>query len=65
MEARDLRELTLLGCLSQTSEREERFLAETIAKLEGANLEVDGDADSEEEDNGMGDMDVEGGGIAD
>lgn len=48
-----------------TSEREERFLAETIAKLEGANLEVDGDADSEEEDNGMGDIDVEGGGIAD
>jgi len=46
------------------SEREERFLAETIAKLEDANLEIDGDADSEEEDNGMGDIDVEGGGIA-
>ncbi|KAG0591651.1 hypothetical protein KC19_1G190700 [Ceratodon purpureus] len=46
------------------SEREERFLAETIAKLEDANLEVDGDADSEEEDNGMGDIDIEGGGIA-
>lgn len=46
------------------SEREERFLAETIAKLEDANLEVDGDADSEEEDNGMGDIDVEGGGLA-
>ena len=46
------------------SEREERFLAETIQKLEDANLEVDGDADSEDEDNGMGDLDIDGGGIA-
>eukprot|EP00850_Spirogloea_muscicola_P018189 SM000164S02251 [mRNA] locus=s164:134772:137155:+ [translate_table: standard] len=43
------------------SEREDRLLAETMQKLEGANTEVDGDADSEEEeDTGMGEVNVEG-----
>jgi len=43
------------------SERDDRLLAETLAKLDGANKEVDGDVDSEEEEIGMGDVDYEGG----
>ncbi|PKA64743.1 hypothetical protein AXF42_Ash020367 [Apostasia shenzhenica] len=47
------------------SEREDKLLAEHMAKLESANEEVDGDADSEEEeDTGMGEIDVENSGIA-
>lgn len=45
----------------QVSERDDRLLAETLAKLDGANKEVDGDLDSEEEEIGMGDVDYEGG----
>lgn len=45
------------------SEREEWFFVEIIVKFEDVNLEVDGDVDSEEEDNGMGDFDIEGGGL--
>lgn len=44
----------------QVSERDDRLLAETLAKLDGANKEVDGDIDSEEEEIGMGDVDYEG-----
>ncbi|KAL2643489.1 hypothetical protein R1flu_011076 [Riccia fluitans] len=44
------------------SERDDRLLAETMRKLDEANAEVDGDRDSEgEEDTGMGEVDVEGG----
>lgn len=43
------------------SERDDRLLAETLQKLGDANREVDGDLDSEEdEDTGMGNVDVEG-----
>lgn len=41
------------------SERDDRLLAEKLEQLEAANREVDGDVDSEEEDEGMGDIDVE------
>ncbi|KAI0524366.1 hypothetical protein KFK09_003733 [Dendrobium nobile] len=47
------------------SEREDKLLAEHLAKLQTANEEVDGDVDSEdEEDTGMGEVDVENSGIA-
>jgi translation initiation factor 2 subunit 1 len=47
------------------SERDDRLLAEKMEALESANKEVDGDAgsDEEEEDTGMGDIDVEGAGL--
>ncbi|KAG0454615.1 hypothetical protein HPP92_023595 [Vanilla planifolia] len=48
------------------SEREDKLLAEHMAKLQSANEEVDGDVDSEEEeDTGMGEVDVDNTGIAD
>ncbi|XP_020596318.1 eukaryotic translation initiation factor 2 subunit alpha homolog [Phalaenopsis equestris] len=47
------------------SEREDKLLAEHMDKLRSANEEIDGDADSEEEeDTGMGEVDVENSGIA-
>lgn len=52
-------------CPLQVSEREDKLLAEHMAKLQTANEEVDGDVDSEEEeDTGMGEVDVENSGIA-
>ena len=42
------------------SDREDRLLTEQMTALERANEEVSGDEDSEEEDVGMGDVDVEG-----
>jgi translation initiation factor 2 subunit 1 len=47
------------------SERDDRLLAETMLKLGDSNKEVDGDVDSEEEEIGMGDVDVEGGAVLD
>ncbi len=42
------------------SERDDRLLAEKMEALEAANREVDGDVDSEdEEDTGMGDIDID------
>lgn len=42
------------------SERDNKLLAEHMAKLHNANEEVSGDEDSEEEeDTGMGEVDVE------
>eukprot|EP00898_Chlorokybus_atmophyticus_P002531 jgi/Chlat1/3279/Chrsp22S03533 len=41
------------------SERDDRLLAEKLEKLDLANREVDGDLDSEEEEEGMGNVDVE------
>lgn len=42
------------------SEREDKLLAETMAKLGRENEEVSGDEDSEEEeDTGMGEIDLE------
>lgn len=42
------------------SERDDKLLAEHMAKLHNANEEVSGDEDSEEEeDTGMGEVDVE------
>ena len=49
----------------QVSERDDRLLAETMLKLGDSNKEVDGDVDSEEEEIGMGDVDVEGGAVLD
>lgn len=47
----------------QVSEREDKLLAEQMAKLGQANEEVSGDEDSEEEeDTGMGEIDVENAG---
>lgn len=44
------------------SERDDKLLAEHMAKLQSANNEVDGDEGSEdEEDTGMGELDVESG----
>lgn len=43
------------------SERDDRLLAETMQNLGEANTEVDGDRDSDEDDLGMGEVDVEGG----
>jgi hypothetical protein len=51
-----------LSSVVQVSERDDRLLAETMQNLGDANAEVDGDRDSEdEEDTGMGEVDVEGG----
>ncbi len=48
------------------SERDDRLLAEKMEQLEAANAEVDGDLDSEEEeDTGMGDIDVDGPAVQD
>lgn len=48
----------------QVSERDDKLLAEHMAKLRTANEEVDGDAGSEEEeDTGMGELDVENSGV--
>lgn len=45
------------------SEREDKLLAETMAKLDRENEEVSGDEDSEEEeDTGMGDIDLDNSG---
>ncbi|RZR70974.1 hypothetical protein BHM03_00002575 [Ensete ventricosum] len=47
------------------SERDDKLLAEHMAKLQSANNEIDGDEGSEEEeDTGMGEMDVEDSGVA-
>lgn len=47
----------------QVSEREDKLLAEQMAKLERQNEEVSGDEDSEEEeDTGMGEIDLENSG---
>lgn len=49
--------------LVQVSEREDKLLAEQMAKLGRENEEVSGDEDSEEEeDTGMGDVDLENSG---
>lgn len=46
------------------STQDERLLTEQLETLEKQNAEVDGDADSEaEEDTGMGDVDISGPGI--
>ncbi|XP_010917533.1 eukaryotic translation initiation factor 2 subunit alpha homolog [Elaeis guineensis] len=46
------------------SERDDKLLAEHMAKLRSANEEVDGDEDSEEEeDTGMGDVDLDKSGV--
>lgn len=46
--------------LIQVSERDDKLLAEHMAKLHQDNEEVSGDEDSEEEeDTGMGEVDVE------
>ena len=56
-----------LHCDSQVSERDDKLLAEHMAKLRQDNEEVSGDEDSEEEeDTGMGEVDVDNGaGITD
>ncbi|PIA27687.1 hypothetical protein AQUCO_07600095v1 [Aquilegia coerulea] len=41
------------------SERDDKLLADAMAKLGNANEEVSGDEDSEEEDTGMGEIDIE------
>lgn len=47
----------------QVSERDDKLLAEHMAKLRQDNEEVSGDEDSEEEeDTGMGEIDVENNG---
>lgn len=43
----------------QVSDRDDRLLTEQMLALETANQEVAGDEDSEEEEIGMGDVDVE------
>lgn len=46
--------------LFQVSERDDKLLAEHMAKLTSANEEIDGDDGSEEEeDTGMGEVDLE------
>ena len=46
------------------SERDDKLLAEHMAKLREANEELSGDEDSEEEeDTGIGEVDVENAGI--
>lgn len=42
------------------SEREDKLLAEEMAKLNMQNEEVGGDDDSDEADDGMGDIDLDG-----
>ena len=46
------------------STQDDRLLTEQLENLAKANTEVDGDADSEEDDEGMGDVDLSGPGIA-
>lgn len=54
--------LTVKEAARAVSERDDRLLTEKMEQLAAANQEVDGDAGSdEEEDEGMGDIDVEGG----
>eukprot|EP00249_Psilotum_nudum_P006209 c19545_g1_i1 orf=129-1244(+) len=54
--------LTVKEAPRAVSERDDRLLAEHMQKLGEANQEVDGDRDSEEEeDTGMGEVDVESG----
>lgn len=55
--------LTVKEAPRAVSEHEDRLLVKTMEDLSNQQLEVDGDADSEEEDTGMGDVDV--GGTAD
>eukprot|EP00475_Leptophrys_vorax_P032609 TRINITY_DN5052_c0_g1_i3.p1 TRINITY_DN5052_c0_g1~~TRINITY_DN5052_c0_g1_i3.p1 ORF type:complete len:347 (+),score=48.91 TRINITY_DN5052_c0_g1_i3:50-1042(+) len=45
------------------SDREDRLLAEQMAKLNDANAEVDGDVDSDGDDEGMGSADIDGPGL--
>ncbi|URE44829.1 eukaryotic translation initiation factor 2 [Musa troglodytarum] len=55
---------TLKEAPRAVSERDDKLLAEHMAKLQSANKEVDGDEGSEEEeDTGMGEMDVENSGV--
>lgn len=50
--------------LLQVSERDDKLLAEHMAKLQSTNTEVDGDEGSEEEvDTWMGEIDVENSGV--
>jgi len=52
--------LTVKEAARSVSERDDRLLAEKMEALDAANREVDGDADSDEEDvEGMGDIDVD------
>ena len=52
-----------MGAFIQVSERDDKLLAEHMAKLSHQNEEVGGDESSEEEeDTGMGDLDVENAG---
>lgn len=52
--------VVIRGILIQVSERDDKLLAEHMAKLHNDNEEVSGDEDSEEEeDTGMGEVDVE------
>ena len=46
-------------CGVQVSDRDDRLLTEQMLALESANQEVAGDDDSEEEEVGMGELDVE------
>ncbi|OAY79605.1 eukaryotic translation initiation factor 2 subunit alpha homolog [Ananas comosus] len=56
--------LTVKEAPRAVSERDDKLLAEHMAKLRTANEEVDGDAGSEEEeDTGMGELDVENSGV--
>ncbi|THU49187.1 hypothetical protein C4D60_Mb06t06910 [Musa balbisiana] len=57
--------LTLKEAPRAVSERDDKLLAEHMAKLQSANNEVDGDEGSEEEeDTGMGDLDLENSGVS-
>lgn len=48
----------------QVSEREDKLFMDSMEKLKAANEEVDGDEDSEEEeDTGMGDVDLANAGV--
>lgn len=52
--------LTVWFCGQQVSERDDKLLAEHMAKLRAANEEVSGDEGSEEEeDTGMGEIDLD------
>jgi len=53
-----------VGLRVQVSERDDKLLQEHMEKLRQGNEEVSGDEDSEEEeDTGMGDVDVENAGV--
>ncbi len=45
---------------AQVSDRDDKLLTEQLLDLERANQEVAGDDDSDEEEVGMGDADIEG-----